>query len=198
MTYLGYCDYLQAKYGIGRADYMTKNFSPTRKCKRTEEGLYVHHKAEDIMVMLSKKEIAERCPFAWQKKENLVYCDLLEHLFLHVLICRYPSPVSPLKDQVGISGITCFLIPELNGAYAGRKPKQQWRQTCHERIINDKDAYLAVLEDFIPFAVSKKGVPAEAFFQGLNTPLGRKAGSADRELYEVLRGICSRATGDAA
>ena len=27
MTYDAYCDYLQTKYGIGRADYMTRSFN---------------------------------------------------------------------------------------------------------------------------------------------------------------------------
>jgi len=31
-------------------------------------------------------------PYECQKKENIVYCDLLEHLLLHVLICYYPHP----------------------------------------------------------------------------------------------------------
>lgn len=36
-TYSEYCDYLQSKYGIGLADYMTKSFNPNPKCKRTKE-----------------------------------------------------------------------------------------------------------------------------------------------------------------
>lgn len=46
-TYSEYCDYLQSKYGIGLADYMTKSFNPNPKCKRTKEGLIAHHKEED-------------------------------------------------------------------------------------------------------------------------------------------------------
>ena len=30
-TYLEYCDYLQEKYGIGIADYMTKSYNPNLK-----------------------------------------------------------------------------------------------------------------------------------------------------------------------
>ena len=86
MTYDEYCDYLQKKYGIGLADYMTKSFNPNPRCKRTKEGLVAHHKAEDKMIMLSTKEIAQHYPFEWQKKEEIVYCDYLEHLLLHVLI----------------------------------------------------------------------------------------------------------------
>lgn len=31
MTYLEYCDYLQKKYGIGLADYMTKSFNKNQR-----------------------------------------------------------------------------------------------------------------------------------------------------------------------
>ena len=70
---------------------MTKSFNPNQKCKRTKEGLFAHHKMEDRMVMLSEKLIAMMFPFEWQQKHNIVYCDYLEHLLLHVLICKFPS-----------------------------------------------------------------------------------------------------------
>lgn len=31
MSYEDYCGYLQAKYGIGRADYMTRSFNKNQK-----------------------------------------------------------------------------------------------------------------------------------------------------------------------
>lgn len=46
LTYLEYCDYLQRKYGIGLANYMTKSYNINSKCKRTKEGLIAHHKKE--------------------------------------------------------------------------------------------------------------------------------------------------------
>ena len=73
-------------------DYMTKSFTKNKRVSRTSEGLVAHHKAEDKMMLLSNKSFAERYPYEWQKKENIVYCDYLEHLLLHVLICKYPSP----------------------------------------------------------------------------------------------------------
>ena len=57
------------------------------------------------------KQIAELCPFEWQKKENIVYCDYLEHLLLHVLICKYPADCS--DTSVGIGGVINFIAPEL-------------------------------------------------------------------------------------
>lgn len=61
-TYLEYCDYLQAKYGIGLANYMTKSYNSNPKCKRTQEGLIAHHKKEDTMIMLSNKENCSKVP----------------------------------------------------------------------------------------------------------------------------------------
>lgn len=58
-TYLEYCDYLQLKYGIGLADYMTKSYNPNPRCKRTKDGLVAHHKKEDTMIMLSTKNCSE-------------------------------------------------------------------------------------------------------------------------------------------
>lgn len=80
MTYLEYCDYLQEKYGVGLVDYMTKSFTKNKRVSRTSEGLVAHHKAEDKMMLLSNKSFAERYPYEWQKKENIVYCDYLELL----------------------------------------------------------------------------------------------------------------------
>ena len=149
MTYLDYCDYLQRKYGISEYDYMTKAFSKNNKCTRTKEGLVVHHIDSDKGIMLSTKEYAMKYPFEWQTKEHLVYCDLLEHLLLHVLICIYPSPDKLPELDVGFGGAVNFMIPELNDLYSGWKTQQEWRKNVHERIINDKDVYLAIIEKFI-------------------------------------------------
>ena len=155
MTYLEYCDYLQGKYGIGLDDYMTKSYNAKPKCKRTKEGLVAHHKHEDKAVMLSTKKKAEQCPFEWQKKENIVYCDYLEHLLLHVLICEYPSPEKLPRNAVGVGGVRNFIVPELNDVYSGWETKQEWRKKCHIRVINDKTSYFAILKKFINWRKKK-------------------------------------------
>ena len=65
---------------------MTKSWNKNPKCSRTKEGLYVHHKFEDHAIRLSKKDFAINHPFEWQLAKNLIYCDFLEHLLLHILI----------------------------------------------------------------------------------------------------------------
>ncbi len=149
MAYLEYCNYLQGKYGISQYDYMTKNFNKIDKCTRTKEGLVIHHIDSDKGIMLSTKEYAMKCPFEWQTKERLVYCDLLEHLMLHVLICIYPSPDKLPELDVGFGGAVSFMIPELNDLYSGWKTQQEWRKNIHAKVIKDKDVYLAIIEKFI-------------------------------------------------
>ena len=172
MTYEAYCDCLQAKYGIGRADYMTKSFNKNQKVSRTSEGLVAHHKAEDKMIMLSKKDIAETCPYEWQQKENIVYCDYLEHLLLHVLICKYPSQDRiPLAD-VGIGGVIDFIVPELNDLYSGWVSDQAWRVNCHNRVIEDKDVYLEILKMFISYLKEERILDKDALHTSFNEQFG--------------------------
>lgn len=149
LTYLEYCDYLQDKYGIGLTDYMTKSFCSKKECRRTKDGLIAHHKAEDKMILLSTEEVARQCPFEWQKKENIVYCDYLEHLLLHVLICKYPSPDKLPFAIVGDGGVVGFIVPELNDVYSGWVTKQEWRRICYSKIINDKETYLLIIKQYI-------------------------------------------------
>ncbi len=147
-TYLEYCNYLQKKYGIGFATYFTKSWSKTKKCTRTKEGLIVHHKYEDHAILLADTECAKRNPYEWQLPENIVYCDYLEHLLLHILICEGPSKNKNDFEVVGIGGVINFLVPELNDLYSGWITKQEWRANCHSRVVNDKEVYLILLKRF--------------------------------------------------
>ena len=188
-TYLKYCDYLQKKYGIGLSDYMTKSWNKNKKVTRTKEGLLAHHKMEDRMIMLSTKEFAMMCPFEWQSKENIVYCDYLEHLLLHILICKYPSPDKVEGVDVGIGGVINFLVPELNDLYSGWTTSQAWRKTCHDKVINDKDVYLALLEQFIDNEKSKDDFNVEMLFSSFNETYGGWDSRKNMPLYKEIKKI---------
>lgn len=151
LKYLEYCDYLQKKYRIGKCDYMTKSWNLNPKCKRTSEGLVAHHKYEDHAIMLSTKIFAMLNPFEWQKAENIIYCDYLEHLFLHILICENPSKEKNRTEDIGTGGIVNFIAPELNDLYSGWETKQQWRKNMHDKVKNDKTVYLALIKRFKNF-----------------------------------------------
>lgn len=186
MSYLEYCDYLQEKYGIGLADYMTRSFNKNARCSRTSEGLIAHHKAEDKMIMLSTKAFAELCPYEWQLKENIVYCDYLEHLLLHVLICKYPSPDKLPMADVGIGGVVNFIVPELNDVYSGWVTGQAWRQNCHKLIINDKDVYLAILKIFIDYIENDRNYNRSILHTSFNESFGGWSRKQNTKLYKEI------------
>ncbi len=148
LNYLEYCDYLQEKYGIGFSDYMTKSWNKNQKVTRTKEGLYAHHKFENHAVLLSNPTQAQKYPFEWQQAQNIIYCDYLEHLLLHMLICEYPAKTPTILEPFGICGILDYIVPELNDLYSGWKTGQAWRKNCHDLVINDKDVYLTLLSRF--------------------------------------------------
>lgn len=151
LSYLEYCDYLQEKYGIAICDYFTKSWNKNARISRTKEGLVAHHKYEDHGIMLSNPEYAKQNPYEWQLAKNIVYCDYLEHLLLHILICEYPSENQNEEEFVGIGGVVNFLVPELNDLYSGWITGQSWRKVCHDLIINDKDVYLLLIKRFKKF-----------------------------------------------
>lgn len=148
LTYREYCEYLKQKYGVSKYDYFTKSWNKNAKVTRTKEGLICHHICEDIAIMLSEPKQAQINPFEYQKAENLCYCDYLEHLFLHILICENPSKDKNLFEAVGIGGVVNFIVPELNDFYSGWETSQQWRLNCHNLIRKDKDVYLMLLKRF--------------------------------------------------
>lgn len=89
------------KYGSVKDDYFEKgaysrflNGDVERIFKgsysRTSDGLYCHHVFENKFHNLSDLNTIKRknYPFEFQKKENLVYCNLIEHVILHTLISK--------------------------------------------------------------------------------------------------------------
>ena len=155
-NYLEYCDYLQGKYGIGLADYVNANWNKTRKVLRTSEGLITHHKREDTAPNLSNPDCYKKYPIEWQHKENLVYCDYLEHLYLHILASKYPNPEKEERAIIGISGALVFIIPELNDLFSGFVSNQKWQNTAFERVKDDKAVYLQMLKIYYEWLRTSK------------------------------------------
>ena len=165
---------------------LIKSFNKNQKVPRTSDGLIAHHKAEDKMIMLSTKAFAEMCPYEWQLKENIVYCDYLEHLFLHVLICKYPSPEKlPIAD-VGIGGVVNFIVPELNDLYSGWVTKQPWRLNCHRLVENDKDVYLAILQIFVDYIKSERNFNENLLHTSFNEEFGGWSRKQNKELFSEI------------
>lgn len=110
-NYSAYCDYLLEKYGKVDGDYFSSNFTPNMSIKRSEEGLQIHHIREDVATNLSNVEFAKEQSFDFQRAENLVYANLIEHLFLHILIGEQ-------NKGFGYGGAQ-IIIAKLNDIYNG-------------------------------------------------------------------------------
>lgn len=81
---------------INKKDRMP-NYNKNRS--KYSEGLILHHVLENKVENLSYLTSIRNHPdFMYQQKENLVYCNLLEHLILHGLIAK------ETKNKLGIGG----------------------------------------------------------------------------------------------
>lgn len=189
LTYLGFCDYLQKKYGISPVPYFTKNWNKNTKVSRTRDGLTVHHKYEDHAIMLGHPNWAQKNPYEWQLPENLVYCDYLEHLFLHILICEYPSKDHNENEIVGIGGVINFLVPELNDLYSGWKTKLAWQAKCHERVIHDKDVYLLLLKRFKKNCSNYPFYTADCLYKSFNESYGLWKREWNQDLFDEIKAL---------
>lgn len=146
MDYEECCKFLKKKYGKIKEPYFLneKCISTNPRIKRAIEGLYIHHIDEDKAIMLSEKEAAKNNPWAYQQGDRLVYCNLLEHLVLHIKIMEYPNPDRP-GTIVGEGGVFDFIIPELNDIYSGIQYEQPWKQAVIKQVIDKLDDYFFAL-----------------------------------------------------
>ena len=110
-SYDRYCRYLIDKYGRPEHDF----FNP--KCKRSSEGLEVHHVKEDEIPGLCDRKVAALYDESFQAPENLVCCDYLEHLFLHILIGEKTAG----GKNIGLNGAFLHIIPAIKSYYDGEK-----------------------------------------------------------------------------
>lgn len=138
---------LNTKYGAARHNYF-KDTGCTIKnplVSRTDEGLYCHHIDEDKAIMLSNDKYAAANPFDYQKATRLVYCNLLEHLLLHVKIAESPSKDANEDELPGIGGAINFICKELNDIYAGKEPADEWRKKVAEKVKDSFEDYISIL-----------------------------------------------------
>ncbi|WP_342276493.1 hypothetical protein [Spiroplasma endosymbiont of Nebria brevicollis] len=154
MNYEYVCDYLKNKYGNVPKDYFV-----------------------DKTILLSTPEWARISPFNYQKADRLVYCNLLEHLVLHIKIFEYPYPNKNPMMAVGVGGIFEFIVPELNDIYSGIQYKQPWKQKVIENIISLKTEY---------FKCIKKIIELNFPYSLLNS-FNTKYGLWNNEIYEQLK-----------
>lgn len=189
MTYYEMVDYLIQKYGGARYDYFStpecKSKNP--KVTRTDEGLFCHHIDEDKGGNLSQKGHAMRQPYEWQKKERLVYCNVLEHLILHIKIAvlRQRHPFSEPNDipLFFTTGGIFMVCQTINDMFGNKGIKVQWRKKCFEEIRDNYQEYILLLATLVEY-IKKDYIGSKQ--PGKWAVPGRKIKQNDG-IYEILK-----------
>lgn len=149
LNYTEYVLKLLSKYGVAKHNYF-KDTGCTQKnplVSRTSEGLFCHHIDEDKAILLSNDEFAPQNPFEYQKADRLVYCNILEHLLLHIKIAEEPRNENANESELpGIGGAMNFIIRQINDYYGGYEYKQDYMITAMKLIENDFDDYIKILK----------------------------------------------------
>lgn len=148
MSYAELVDYLLKKYGPAKYDYFRNEScrSHNPKVSRASEGLECHHIDEDKAIMLNNSKYAINSPYEYQKADRLVYCNVLEHLILHVKIAEEPKPKGAnLFEDPGIGGAVNFICPTLNDFYNGYNFTKEADKKKLSLVADNFDDYIKVL-----------------------------------------------------
>ena len=138
---------LLKKYGSAKHNYFKDTACKIKNplVTRTNEGLFCHHIDEDKAIMLCNDKFAVNNPFEYQKADRLVYCNLLEHLLLHVKIAENPNPDANENELPGIGGAINFICKDLNDIYSGKKFSDEWRKNVADKVKDNFDDYIIIL-----------------------------------------------------
>lgn len=167
--------YLQNKYGLSKENYFVKDTCKSRnkKISRTNEGLIIHHVKENEQgaFMLSDPICAKKFPFEYQMPNNLVYCNYLEHLLLHLkientlhnpekkvqmerekhLIARHSAYV--MWSFIPWHGFG-FIMYNCNRIYSGDSYIIPWETECANVISNNFEDYTDLLSEVVQNAIN--------------------------------------------
>lgn len=147
MSYQDIVSALLKKYGSAKHNYFKDTACKAKNplVTRTNEGLFCHHIDEDKAIMLCNDKFAVNNPFEYQKADRLVYCNLLEHLLLHVKIAENPSPDANENELPGIGGAINFICKDLNDIYSGKEFADEWRKNVANKVKDNFDDYIIIL-----------------------------------------------------
>lgn len=157
MSYEGLVNYLIEKYGAAEYDYFCNDSCKTvdKRAKRTAEGLICHHVREDVGVNLNSSYQGGLQPWDWQKKENLVYCNWIEHLILHIKIAvfRQRSKLKKLSDirSFFTSGGIFMICSDINDVFMLNGTTIAWRKRCYQEICDNYQEYILLLKAVIRY-----------------------------------------------
>lgn len=148
MSYQELVCYLLSKYGKAEHDYFTSQLcsSVNKRVSRSSEGLFCHHIDEDKAIMLSSIRYARKNSYEYQKAGRLVYCNLIEHLLLHVKIVIEPKAVGANENEnQGIGGIVNFISKTLNDLYDGYISSKDYIKIAFEMVKDNYEDYINIL-----------------------------------------------------
>ena len=147
MSYQDVVSELLKKYGSAKHNYFKDTACKAKNplVTRTNEGLFCHHIDEDKAIMLCNDKFAVNNPFEYQKANRLVYCNLLEHLLLHVKIAENPNPDANENELPGIGGAINFICKNLNDIYSGKEFAYEWRKNVANKVKDNFDDYIIIL-----------------------------------------------------
>lgn len=151
MSYNELVNYLLSKYGKAQYDYFRNErcSSVNQRVSRSSEGLFCHHIDEDKAIQLSSIKFARKNPFDYQKANRLVYCNILEHLIMHIKITLEPRhPDANERELPGLGGIK-FIAVHLNDYFNGYEFKREWLKIAFELIKDNFSDYIRILRLFI-------------------------------------------------
>ena len=208
------CAFLQKKYddlGYTRESYYQLDesgnfiYGRTGKLKKNNigrgaDGLQYHHICEDTVPSLSCEEIARANKPEYQAAENMCYCNLLEHAWLHILAAEQSSVAADndQEDEVSVGGVRWMLLAinsiMCNADTSWYSSKNEEGRGCtynYDNIITDnKDTWLMLVNRFCTSAFIRQRLdkkPEELL--DLITLMCKKDGTYGGRLavYEELR-----------
>ena len=124
--------------------------SKNNKASRSQEGLFCHHIAENKEILLSTPEVARTHPYEYQKAENLVYANYLEHLLLHIKIVEEDEE----NRGLGLGGVL-MICGSMNDYYR-HGLASGWRLAAANQIKNKYNDYILVMQYFQSIINSNK------------------------------------------
>ena len=96
--------------------------------------------------MLSSIKYAQKNPLECQKADRLVYCNLIEHLLLHVKIVLEPKAEGANKNEnQGIGGIKNFITRALNDLYDSNISNKEYIKIAFELVKDNFEDYIKIL-----------------------------------------------------
>lgn len=148
MNYLTLCKYLQNKYGLAqRAYFCTPTCKLKAKISRTNEGLACHHKGENEYIKLGESSHAALAPFELQQPQNLVYCNYIEHLMLHIKIVQeYFEQGLKTNQFLGAGGVVLILQNIID--WQKYPPTIPWMKNCNDKIKDDYNFVAFMMDEF--------------------------------------------------